>query len=40
MAFAKLLYSDDGVTQDQNRSKRVEFMVITKEHTTKIEVGK
>jgi len=40
MAFAKLLYSDDGVTQDQNRSKRVEFMVITKEHATKIEVGK
>jgi len=40
MAFAKLLYEKDGVTQDKNQSKRVDFMVVAKEHATQIGVGK
>ena len=36
MAFAKLLYSDSReIEQDKDRSKRVEFMVVAKEHFSK-----
>lgn len=30
MAFSKLLYKDDSTEQDRARSRRVEFMVVTK----------
>lgn len=32
MAFSKLLFQDDSTEQDRARSRRVEFMVVTKEN--------